>query len=333
MRWADPLPSFGDAQTPLIIATKHHSAQGKLLISGEYAVLDGALALALPTKVGQHLEVFDHYSRQAELYWRSLDHQSQCWFETRLQLPDLSCLQTSDDQATQRLQQLLQSAIRQNPDFAHQLPGRLVQTRLDFPRLWGLGSSSTLVHLLAQWAQVDSYDLLADTFGGSGYDLACAAAQGPILYQRINGQPTSKEIDFSPDFRPHIYFVYLGRKQNSREGIARYRELGSASDSMIQHITNITEAMLAADSLRAFESLIRQHEQLVSGTLALIRAKNLYFDDYWGEVKSLGAWGGDFVLITNNRSREELKSYLQARDFHTLLSYDELILSRPSSTP
>ena len=32
-------------------------SHGKLLISAEYAVLDGALALALPTKFGQSLSV------------------------------------------------------------------------------------------------------------------------------------------------------------------------------------------------------------------------------------------------------------------------------------
>ena len=287
--------------------------------------------MAVPTRLGQHLEVFDHYDRQEVLYWRSLDHEGQCWFETRLALPSFDCLQTSNQDATDRLQQLLQAACRQNPNFSSALPGRLVQTTLDFPRYWGLGTSSTLVYTLSQWAEIDPYQLLAETFGGSGYDLACAAAKGPILYRRLHPQAQSQAIDFSPSIQSQLYFAYLGRKQNSREGIARYRALGSASASMIQHITDITQAMLEASSLRAFESLIRQHEQLVSGNLALIRAKDLYFEDFWGEVKSLGAWGGDFVLLTSDQPREDLKTYLESKKFTTFFSYDELILqSQPS---
>ncbi len=34
------------------------SAHGKLLLSGEYFVLDGALGLALPANYGQHLALF-----------------------------------------------------------------------------------------------------------------------------------------------------------------------------------------------------------------------------------------------------------------------------------
>ncbi|MEM0993828.1 MAG: GHMP kinase, partial [Bacteroidota bacterium] len=32
-------------------------AHGKLLLTGEYAVLDGAVALAVPSKLGQRLDI------------------------------------------------------------------------------------------------------------------------------------------------------------------------------------------------------------------------------------------------------------------------------------
>ena len=37
-------------------------SNGKLLITGEYFVLNGALSLALPTVYGQHLEINDNDS-------------------------------------------------------------------------------------------------------------------------------------------------------------------------------------------------------------------------------------------------------------------------------
>jgi hypothetical protein len=42
-------------------------------------------------------------------------------------------------------------------------------------------------------------------------------------------------------------------------------------------------------------------------------------------VKSLGAWGGDFVLMTNSRSDKELKAYLHAHNLKVVFKFDELI--------
>ncbi len=50
---------------------KTFRANGKLLISGEYTILDGSLSLALPTQKGQVLHY--KYINQDILHWRSLD--------------------------------------------------------------------------------------------------------------------------------------------------------------------------------------------------------------------------------------------------------------------
>ena len=49
---------------------KEFYAHGKLLLTGEYAVLDGALSLALPTQYGQRMEVCA--LEQKRIYFRSL---------------------------------------------------------------------------------------------------------------------------------------------------------------------------------------------------------------------------------------------------------------------
>ena len=61
-------------------------SHGKLLISCEYAVLDGAKALALPTKLGQRLDVSKKYTKN--IHWKSLDYQNKLWFETTLSIPN-----------------------------------------------------------------------------------------------------------------------------------------------------------------------------------------------------------------------------------------------------
>ena len=54
-------------------------SHGKLLLTGEYAVLDGALALALPTQYGQSLSI--RPSTEGSLLWKSLDDRNHCWYQ------------------------------------------------------------------------------------------------------------------------------------------------------------------------------------------------------------------------------------------------------------
>ena len=46
-----------------------------------------------------------------------------------------------------------------------------------------------------------------------------------------------------------------------------------------------------------------------------------FFKDYSGEIKSLGAWGGDFILAAGPSSSIE---YFQNKGFKTILSYNEM---------
>ena len=62
---------------------------------------------------------------------------------------------------------------------------------------------------------------------------------------------------------------------------------------------------------------------MIAKNLQLQRAKMLYFSDFWGEVKSLGAWGGDFVLVTSDRSLETTRAYFQERGFEQFFRYQD----------
>ncbi len=295
-------------------------AQGKLLLTGEYFVLDGALALALPTRLGQHFKV--ESGKAGELSWQSYDVDGTCWFSVTLAIPSLKIVSGESSEATQRLIQVLEQAVLLSKIPLSSLAGYAITSQLDFSRQWGLGSSSTLISFVAHLAQVDPYDLLAKTFGGSGYDLACALAKGPIIYQNRVAQP----VVFHPPFADQLYFVYLGKKQNSREGIQRYRALGEKVKAKLEEINQLTLDVVACTSLSEFEGLMLRHEIIVSTMLDLPRAQNLYFSDYWGVVKSLGAWGGDFVLVTSDRDTASTKTYFQQKGFEVILSYGEMIL-------
>ncbi|MFN7120266.1 MAG: GYDIA family GHMP kinase [Saprospiraceae bacterium] len=296
-------------------------SHGKLLLTGEYFVLDGALALALPTELGQSLQVTENESN--EISWTSYDADGSVWFDATLAPSDSP---QGGEPTLQRLLQILQAMEQQKPGFFQQFQGLQIETRLDFPRTWGLGTSSTLIANLAQWAGIDPFLLLKNTFGGSGYDIACAMAQRPIIYQLNNSQPFYKEIAYSPPFIKNLYFIYLGKKQDSRQGIVHYWEKVKNQPDLIKIISNITQQFIDCQELSIFEKLILQHERLVSQTLELPRAKDLYFKDYWGEIKSLGAWGGDFILATSNKNDTETKLYFNERGFETVIPFENLIL-------
>lgn len=303
-------------------------ANGKLLLTGEYFILDGALGLALPTKFGQSLTVDSSTNSEGtstsseRLEWKSLDHENKIWFEAKFN-EQLEIIETTNDEVAKTLQNILSNCLLPTHNC-------LLTTKLDFPNNWGLGSSSTLISLIAQWANVDAYELLAKTFGGSGYDIACATAKSAITYQLVHS-PLSIDhrlstIDYCPSFSNHLYFVHLGKKQNSREGIQHYRNLTIDKSDYVEQISGITQKIIHAIDLDEFCYYLEVHEHIISNALNLRKVKDIYFSDFPGTVKSLGAWGGDFVLVASSESPEMITDYFQQKGFPTILSYKDMIL-------
>jgi mevalonate kinase len=326
---------------------QHLFANGKLLLTAEYAVLDGATALALPTKFGQSLDIKP--SETTDLAWTSYDADGKIWFSATFNFDTFKRKKTSDNTVATMLEKVFAAAIHlkydnrvaKNRGFRppQYLTPFTAETRLNFPRTWGLGTSSTLIANVARLFSIDGYALLEATFGGSGYDIACATADSPILFRREKGVIFSEKAAFSPNFKENLYFVYLGKKQNSREGIERYKNRKMVQNMEERHpdyfgteggylkeISDLTTAFLTASDIKTFEKLIVQHENLAASLIDLPRAKTLYFADFWGEIKSLGAWGGDFVLATSERNAIETKKYFTSKGFETVLTYNEMIL-------
>ncbi len=279
---------------------------------------------------GQTLEV--ESSGSETLHWVSLDERGEQWFEAFFQTENFDCRQNTDAAVAERLQKILLEARNLNPGFlqaAVSSQQSAVTTRLDFPREWGLGTSSTLIFNVAQWAQVDPFELQFRSFGGSGYDIACAGANQPILYQLKEGKPQWEPCPFVPAFANCLYFIYLGKKQDSRSGIAQYQKRGTVDGSRqlaVGRISRLTQEFLAAKTLAEFEALMLEHERIVGKAVQLPRAKSLFFNDFWGEIKSLGAWGGDFVLASSERSPELTRQYFSEKGCPVFFPFHELAL-------
>jgi mevalonate kinase len=301
---------------------QYHS-NGKLLLTGEYAVLDGALALGLPCRLGQSLSIEDQ--REGGLIWKSLDHKEKTWFETRFEASELNgvALKASTTDIRGTLLNILQGAVQLNPDFLNKLQGSRAISKLEFPRDWGLGSSSTLINNIAQWAEVDPYALLWHSFSGSGYDIACAQHNQPITYQLTDQKPQVHLMPFKLSFSKELFFVHLNRKQNSREGIRRYKRVVANQQHFIDEVSTITREVAACTDRTIFQELLLQHEVLLSEAIQLTRIQDQLFPDFKGLIKSLGAWGGDFVLALGT---EKIPEYFTSKGYSTVLSYEELVL-------
>ena len=300
--------------------TKIFRSNGKLLLTGEYLVLDGAKALAIPTKFGQSLEVNSNSSKN--IAWKSFDHQGKVWFENTFSLDAKK--HSGSDSIPDRLIDIFNAIKELNPNILNQGQGYSFKSHLEFPQDWGLGSSSTLLNNLATWANIDSYELLEKTFGGSGYDIACAQNSSPITYQLDNKKRTVSPVGFAPDFSDSLYFVHLNQKQNSREGIATYNSKKGQISQEIDEINNITDSVINCSSLKEFNTLIEKHEQIISNIIDQETVKNRLFLDFTGSIKSLGAWGGDFVLIT---SKDNPRSYFKDKGYQTIIPYKEMVIN------
>ncbi|MDD4973516.1 MAG: GYDIA family GHMP kinase [Bacteriovorax sp.] len=298
---------------------------GKLLLSGEYFVLDGALALALPTKVGQSLAVNYTPSFSPTLSWKSFDVKGNCWFDSKFEFWHFKCLDEYPSEEALFLQKILQQVRKQNSHFLRDDVDVKVETRLGFPLSWGLGSSSSLIYNIAQWAYISPFELLFKTHGGSGYDIACAQSDGPIAYKKIATGPNWSPIYFHPSFRENIYFIYLGKKQNSREAVADYSKKRPIEQSTISQITELTTEFLNAQTLKQFQAAMIAHEKVVGESLEQVPVKERLFSDFKGAIKSLGAWGGDFVMVATEEDLGLVKTYFLSKGLDVVYSYNDLI--------
>lgn len=301
---------------------KSFYSNGKLLITGEYVVLNGARALALPTKFGQSLHISP--IEQQQITWQSFDHDGSLWFATELHFNDI--IENKDfeaeDPIKNTLVEILHQAYKQNPNFLA-ANGFAIQTELTFPRNWGLGTSSTLINNIAQWLQIDAFQLLRESFGGSGYDIACAQNDTAIIYQLENELPKVEPITFLPHYKNNLYFVFLNKKQSSRHAIQNYMNKQQFLKAETSKISSITEALITANQLENSSHLLEKHEIILSNILELETVKERLFPDFNGTVKSLGAWGGDFVLVL---AENDPTSYFKNKGYETILKYEEMIL-------
>jgi mevalonate kinase len=297
-------------------------SNGKLLITGEYLVLDGAKALALPTKFGQNL-IIEEGSNQ-EIKWKSYDADGSMWFEESIPFSAIITPTPFEKESVKNtLITILREAHLLNSVIISNSKGYTVSTHLSFPKKWGLGPSSTLINNISQWFAINAFKLLENSFGGSGYDIACAQNNCPILYSLKQSKPIVEKVIFQPTFAENLYFVYLNQKQSSKNAIASYKQNNNNLDVNTKIINQLTETVLQAKDENTLAEALENHEKEMSSILNIKTVKESLFSDFNGTIKSLGAWGGDFVLVI---SKENPENYFKSKGYETIIPYQKMIL-------
>ena len=289
-------------------APRHFFARGKLLITGEYGVVHGAKALAAPTRLGQHLT----YTPGADaLTWTALDVHGNAWLQGVV----------AEDGALGLVRACIQAALELRGETTW--PTGQVETRLEFERHWGWGSSSTLIALIAQWLDVDALALHFEVSKGSGYDVACATAPGPLFFKRHGNHAHVHPADLRSWPTDALYLVYLGQKKDSQDALAKYLKKPMDAEAL-QTLSAFSERFEGATTAEELAQACVDHEAFLAPHLGIPSPVEELCQNAYAGGKSLGAWGGDFALMVSQKPNA--LEYLQSHDLGPVFSWKEVCL-------
>ena len=315
-------------------------SRGKLLLTGEYLVLHGANALALPLKLGQKLE----YKKENDdglktLKWTTTVR-GEKKFEAVFRGDDYMIDEASDNGKAGYLRHILMNASELS-DFAPAF-GK-VGSSIEFDMEWGFGSSSSLISNIAYMFDINPYTLHFSVSKGSGYDIACARAKTPILY-RLDYQTDSYEskkvtareeesfpvsvcssAGFDPPFGNKLFFAYTGKKQDSAVSVEKFLSAKNSTDFHIDRVSAISREIIRTSDIESFNDLLREHDSILSLLLGRKPASKAMFPGFPGYIKYLGAWGGDFVLISWPGDVDELMKLLKQKGVEIVFPYKKLV--------
>lgn len=294
---------------------------GKLMLTSEYFAIDGALVLAVPTRLGQEFFFEEKEDQKSLVFWEAY-HQNTLWLKAVIDYKNWQVLETNIPSSAGFILKTLHN-VQKLSDIKFQFTNSYhLKTNLQFPADYGLGSSSTLMNNLAEWAKIDPFHLNAISLGGSGYDIAVAKEKSAVLYQN-KPEIRYEKVNFSPSFKNELIFIHLNQKQDSREGINLYKSK-EKSQQLIDEFSNLTRNILLCDELQIFSRLMLEHEQKISHFLEIPTVKERFFKDCPVFVKSLGAWGGDFVM---SAKFDGFRDYFWGKGFSTIFDWNDLIIS------
>ncbi|MFW5758631.1 MAG: hypothetical protein ACOCUQ_01365 [Bacteroidota bacterium] len=296
-------------------------SHGKIILLGEYAVLEGNDAVCVPLATGQKLQI--EKNDQPFIYWQ--------WTYKNRVIAEFSLnpqnLQPHDVKEGDPLWAagLIHAIRKQNASFLTN-SGYNVRFINDFPPEWGLGSSSATIASLCRIAGADPYIVNDQVMGGSGADIACTDKENWFVYRKRKSLPLTWSIPFDFPFKKYVVFVYSGQKQATAKHLKEIKQKPERKRFPSSEINSLVYGCFSSENVAQFASYLQKHEQFISeqtGYLPLGRK----FSDFKGQIKSLGAWGGDFFMAVSSENLDDVKNYFQQKGFGMCFTWEDFVLS------
>jgi mevalonate kinase len=264
--------------------------------------------------------------QQDFLLFEAKDNQNNSWLSCRFDLPTFQVLdlELQSNEEVNRLKQIFQKA-----DLSHWKIGKSyrIETKLDFDRVYGLGSSSTLITLMSKYLNLNALQLQFDVFGGSGYDAAVGMIKKPIVYWLTEDDSNWQFWEMKTELSENWEVVFLGKKMDSRKSIAEVQDALNeiAEDefytAQFDHILKLTR--YASDKL-SMEASLEMYQKLLSESIHLdtpyVTLEILPVNG--GLCKWLGAWGGDMILVNDVL----LQAYPNKFENYKRIKWNDLII-------
>ena len=293
---------------------------GKLLITAEYLVLKGAKGLAMPTKYGQKLSI--KKNRKKYIAWEAYTCDNEKWIDCKFDLNfKLLKSKKTKTEFVYSLSKLLKNINVLSPGFAGE--GLNISTNLEFKRNWGLGSSSTLINNVSNWLNINPYELLKTTYNGSGYDIAVANSKKSIFFQKKGDTNEIKPARFSPPFKDNLFFIHLNKKVNSQKEVTKFLNQKNEYKDDILKINSLGEMLVKEKNQKIFNEMVKEHEEIISKIISKKPIQKVIFKDFCGQIKSLGSWGGDFILASGDT---ETPNYFSKKGYNIIIPFSEMKL-------
>ena len=202
------------------------------------------------------------------------------------------------------------------------LQGFNVESTLNYDRNFGLGSSASFLRLVADIFDCNPFSLRMNGWNGSGFDIA-ATTQNQLFTYSIEGDlPKVETAIFNNKLTENIFFIYTNKKQNTRDSIQRIKLNDTEKADFVAKANALTVDFQSCSSNFELIMLMEEHEELVSFYTGYNKIK-VQFTDFQGGIKSLGAWGGDFIMATGEK--EYIYSYFKTKGLDKIYSWNEII--------
>jgi len=278
-------------------------APGKILLAGEYTVLLGLEAHAVPVKSGQWLEFFAYNTPDNQaptVHFKAFDDRGEIWLENVYDL-DSDAWRNPPVPELNAFDTILKFV---NDEFWEPQTSYRLETRLEFGRETGLGSSSTFIALMSQCFRLNPQKLQEHIFGGSGYDVAVACLGKSLSFWRNDKGAHYRPWKLPSELTQNWHVVFMGKKVNSRKSstaILEKLEEILTEPFYKQQFERVLSIVRDAETTASLEAALEMYQMLLAQLLEMETPyKQLGLKPVkQGLCKWLGAWGGDMLLVND----------------------------------